>query len=602
LSARSRRRIAFVTDSLFGAYQSELRKAFERAALRRGLDVVTIIGRGLGHADPAERAQNVLYDWLTPESVDGAVLLSSTLMNFLGSGPLEGLVARLGTVPKVSIGATLQRVPSITVDNRAGMRSAVDHLIEVHGCRRMGYLAGPSDNPESRARLEGYRYALEAHFLPYDPKLVEHSAFTIDGGSLAMHKLLERGRVFDAIVSANDAMAVGALQVLSARRLPVPERMRLIAFDDSPVAVSALLSSVAQPFNQLALHALDALEGAMTGRSVREIAFWPRLALRDSCGCVDSDLVAQLPALGKGQKLGEYLAAQRAPLRERLQELNAACFDWWSTRAERLLLGVEAAVAGDEREFSLTLDQLVGEAFEDGVPVEQIGRSLSRLQRHLQSAPEMRALGAVWNRALAQLTSALGKMERKHRMEAVARAAALRDAALGLWGVERERQLAERLADALARMRLEPAYLGLLSGPQRDRVTPCLQMDAAGALRWDGPSYPVRQLLPEGFPELDGPSTLLVSVVNFGAHVSGIWACNGRADVFAFEQLRTEISAVLQLLALRRALAIDPAAVPAPLRADEAIPAPASDGSARSQLDPLEQHSGTAGTPRPPGH
>ena len=583
MTARTRRRIAFVTDSLFGAYQSELRKAFERAALRRGHDVVTIIGRGLGHADPAERAQNVLYDWLTPESVDGAVLLSSTLMNFLGSGPLERLVARLGPVPKVSIGATLQRVPSITVDNRAGMRSAVDHLIEVHGCQRMGYLAGPSDNPESRARLEGYRYALEAHFLPYDPKLVEHGAFTIDGGSLAMQRLLERGRVFDAIVAANDAMAVGALQVLSARRLPVPERMRVIAFDDSPVAVSALLSSVAQPFNQLALHALDALEGAMTGRSVREIAFWPRLALRDSCGCADTDLQTQLPALGKGQKLGEYLTAQRAPLGERLQELNAACFDWWSTRAERLLLGVEAAVAGDEREFSLTLDQLVAEAFEDGVPVEQLGRSLARLQRHLQGAPEMRALGAVWSRALAQLTSALGKMERKRRMEAVERAAALRDAVLGLWAVDRERQLAERLAEALQRMRLEPAYLGLLSGPQRDRVTPCLQIDGSGALHWDGPSYPVRQLLPAGFPGLDAPSTLLVSVVNFGPHVSGIWACDGRADVFAFEQLRTEISAVLQLLALRRALELDPPAVPAPERASEPAQPPALDDSTRPE-------------------
>ena len=466
----------------------------------------------------------------------------------------------------------------------------------------MGYLAGPNDNPESRARLEGYRYALEAHFLPYDPKLVEHSAFTIEGGSLAMQKLLERGRVFDAIVAANDAMAVGALQVLSARRLPVPERIRVIAFDDSPVAVSALLSSVAQPFNQLALHALDALEGAMTGRSVREIAFWPRLALRDSCGCGDTDPVALLPALGKGQKLGEYLAAQRAPLAERLQELNAACFDWWSTRAERLLLGVEAAVGGDEREFSFTLDQLVAEAFEDGVPVEQIGRSLARLQRHLQNAPEMRALGAVWSRALAQLTSALGKMERKHRMESVARGAALRDAVLGLWGVERERQLAERLAEALARMGIRPAYLGLLSGPQRDRVTPCLQIDASGALRWEGPSYPVRQLLPEGFPQLDEPSTLLVSVVNFGPHVSGIWACNGRADVFAFEQLRTEISAVLQLLALRRALELDAPAVPAPLRADEPAPAPAQEGSVRPDLDAPEPGSRAAAAvpPRTP--
>jgi hypothetical protein len=144
-------------------------------------------------------------------------------------------------------------------------------------------------------------------------------------------------------------------------------------------------------------------------------------------------------------------------------------------------------------------------------------------------------------------------------------------------------------------MGVRPTYLGLLGGAQRERVTPCLQIDASGGLRWDGPSYPVQQLLPEGFPGLEGPSTLLVSVVNFGPHVSGIWACNGRADVFAFEQLRTEISAVLQLLALRRALELDPPAVPAPLRASEAPPAPTP-----PDPDALERRSSAPGPARNP--
>ena len=573
MTARPRPRIAFVTDTLFGAYQSELRKAFERAALSRGFDLLVIIGRGLGHADPAERAQNLVYEWLTTESLDGAVLLSGTLVNFAGTGPLEGLVARLGALPKVSIGAALQRAPSITVDNRAGMRTAVAHLIELHGCRRIGYLAGPSDNPESLARLEGYRYALEAQLLPFDQTLVEHAPFTIAGGQASMQKLLERGRVFDAIVAANDALAVGAARVLGACGLSVPDRVRLMAFDDSPVAVSALLSSVAQPFNQLALHALDALEALMQGRAVRDIAFSPRLALRDSCGCGDADGRSLLPSFPNGKPVADYLAAQRPLLAETLQEINAACFDWWSTRAERLISGVEAAVAGNERAFFLTLDTLVAEAFEDGVPVEQIGRSLTRLQRHLQGAPEMQALDRVWGRALARLTIALGKVERKSRMEGAARSSALRDAMLGLWSVEQERQLAERLASELPRMGVKRAYLGLLAGPGRDQLQPCLQLEASGKARWGGPAHPVRQLLPSGFPELDTPSTLLASVINFGPQVSGIWACDGHTDVFVFEQLRTEIGAVLQLLALRNALALEPSSVPPPRRQD---PPPAS--------------------------
>jgi sigma-B regulation protein RsbU (phosphoserine phosphatase) len=567
LSTSARYRLAFVTDSVFGPYQSGLRKAFERAALQRGYDVLTVIGRGLGHADPAERAQNVMYEWLSSASIDGAVLLSSALVNFVGSAALEGLITRLGRVPKVSIGAKLPRASCISVDNRAGMRAAVDHLIEVHGCRRMGYLAGPTDNPEARARLEGYRYALEAHLLPFDQSLVEHSPFTSEGGAAAMQTLLERGRMFDAVVAANDGLAVGARQVLSSRGLSVPYRVRLIAFDDSPVAVSEQLSSVAQPFNQLALHALEALEAAMQGRLLGDVAFTPRLALRDSCGCGDANRRTELPALAKHQSAGEYLVAQRSSLPECLRELNAACFDWWSTRAERVLLGVEMALSGKERDFLSMLDELVAEAFEDGVPVEQIGRSLAQLHRHLRGATHDKSLDATFRRAQAQLTSALGRTEQKSRVEGTARSSALRDVTAGLWSVQNERELGQRIASELSRLGIKRAYLGLLTGSGNDRLQPCLQFDSSGT-RLDGPSHPVRQLLPQGFLAAGAPSTWLVGVVNFGTQVNGIWACDGATDVLVFEQLRTEIGAVLQLLGLRRALALEPARVPVPRRVE----------------------------------
>lgn len=567
MSPRPRHRLAFVTDGLFGPYQSELRRAFERAALQRGYDVLAVIGRGLGHPDPAERAQNVIYEWLSPDAIDGAALLSSTLMNFVGSAALEGLIARLGRVPKVSIGAKLPRVPHIAVDNRAGMRAAVDHLIEVHGCRRIGYLAGPTDNPEARARLEGYRYALEAHLLPFDQSLVEHGPFMIEGGAAAMQALLERCRMFDAVVAANDGLAVGARQVLSARGLSVPYRIRLIAFDDSPVAASEQLSSVAQPFNQLALHALDALEATIQGRRVQDMAFTPRLALRDSCGCGHANRRTELPALSNGQSAAEYLAAQRSTLAECLQELNAASFDWWSSRSERLVLGMESALAGKERDFLSMLDDLVGEAFEDGVPIDQIGRALTRLQRQLQGADPAKSTDRIWTRALAQLTSALGRREQKRRIEGMARSSALRDVTVGLWNVQDEGELARRLASELPRLGVKRAYVGLLTGAARDRLQPCLQLDSSG-VRLSGPSHPVRQLLPQGFLVAAAPSTWLVGAINFGAQVTGIWACDGGTDVLIFEQLRTEIGAVLQLSALRRALSLHPAGVPAPLRVD----------------------------------
>lgn len=574
LTARSRKRIALVTDTLFGVYQSELRKAFERAAHREGYDLVIVIGRGLGHADPGERAQNAIYEWLTPEAVDGAVLLSGVLMNFAGQSPLEAMLDRLGPLPKVSIGVELPRVPSVTVDNRAGMRAAVDHMIQQHGCQRIGYLAGPSDNAEAQARLEGYRYALEAHFLPFDPRMVEHGPFTPEGGTTAMQTLLERARVFDAIVAANDDIAVGASEVLFSRGLAVPGRVRLIAFDDSPIAVSQQFSSVAQPFTQLALHALDALKRVMQGKKVRDIAFCPRLALRGSCGCGDAESHSELPPFRAGQRAKDYIETHRSVLAENLQELNAACFDWWSTRVERLLDGLEAAVAGRDRDFLITLDALVVEAFDDGVPVEQIGRCVTRLQRQFEGAADPVRLDRLWTRALARLTATLGKAERKRQRESVERSETLRDTVIAMLGAEDEHALARRLASRLPRLKVHSAFWGNLTGAGRDRVQPRLLLEPSSQPRFEGPSYSLRQLLPRGFPRSDEPSTLLVSAINFGVHLTGIWACDGGADMFVFEQLRTELGAVGEMMALRANLIPEPTTVPRPQRLEDGTSAP----------------------------
>ena len=84
-------------------------------------------------------------------------------------------------------------------------------------------------------------------------------------------------------------------------------------------------------------------------------------------------------------------------------------------------------MAGKERDFLSTLDELVAEAFEDGVPIDQIGRSLTRLQRQLQDTVQGKSHDRMWSRALAQLTSALGRTEQRSRVESMARSSALRD-------------------------------------------------------------------------------------------------------------------------------------------------------------------------------
>lgn len=576
---------------MFDSYQIDLRQAFERVALREGFDLVVVMGRCPGDPDPVERVQNVLYDWITPQSVDGVVLLSGVLVNFLGTAAVDALIARLGSVPKVSIGVEMLQVPSVTVDNRTGMRLATEHLLRVHDCRRIAYLAGPPDNQEVKARLEGYRYALEAHLLPFDERLVEYGPFSLASGMACMEAILARGEKFEAVIAANDVMALGAQQVLTARR-QVPGHVPLLGFDDSPLATPSHLSSVAQPFNQLAVQALKALQDALNGRVARHVALSPRLALRNSCGCTDAGLRSRLPAL-EGLDARVYLAKNRPALIKFLRDANGASFEWWSSRVERLMVGIEGALRGQEEKFLETLHGLAIEAYAEGVPIEQIGRNISHLQRHLSQGkgnssgqvhfdrPSSAGRGnsgvqlqleRSWGCALSQVAATLGQIESKKRFDALKSSAALRQTSLRLWTASDERELATQLAGDLPKIGVRFAYLGILNDDSPELCQPFLQLGPTGAVSLGGPLHPVEQLLPAGFAEAAAPTTLLVAVINSGQRVRGILACDGGIDTFVFERLRIEIGAALELISARRSLASERAAVSAPQSAEVSLP------------------------------
>jgi DNA-binding LacI/PurR family transcriptional regulator len=143
-----------------------------------------------------------------------------------------------GPHPSVLIGRhpTRTDVASVQVDNTAGAREAVAHLI-ASGCRRVAIILGPPDRTDSHDRLAGYHQALTDHGLAPDPTLVAQGDFTMDSGYTAMQQLLPHQP--DGVFAANDLMAVGALRVLQESGVRVPDDMGVAGFDDLTVATTA---------------------------------------------------------------------------------------------------------------------------------------------------------------------------------------------------------------------------------------------------------------------------------------------------------------------------------------------------------------------------
>lgn len=126
-------------------------------------------------------------------------------------------------------------VTSVDVDNRAGARGAVEHLIAL-GHRRIGCVTNaPLAYTAASERLDGYRDALRAAGIEPRSEWIVEAAFDAGSGHRAMAELLGRGP-YDAVFVASDVVAFGALGALRAARLQVPDDISVIGFDDIPLA------------------------------------------------------------------------------------------------------------------------------------------------------------------------------------------------------------------------------------------------------------------------------------------------------------------------------------------------------------------------------
>ncbi|MEU0882267.1 LacI family DNA-binding transcriptional regulator [Lentzea sp. NPDC005914] len=169
--------------------------------------------------------------YLTSGHVDGALVIS-----LHGHDPLLSLLHDNG-LPVVAGGRPLAGgpVPYVDSDNFTGAVEATQHLISL-GCKRIATIAGPSDMAVGLDRLSGWRRAMSGR----RTDLVAYGDFTPAGGASAMTSLLSREPELDAVFVAADIMALGALQVLHATGLRVPDDVAVVGFDDSMPAVPPL--------------------------------------------------------------------------------------------------------------------------------------------------------------------------------------------------------------------------------------------------------------------------------------------------------------------------------------------------------------------------
>lgn len=179
-------------------------------------------------------------------------------------------------------------VPVVTIENKTGALKLVDHLIEIHNCRRIVYLQGPEGHEDSEWRERGYLESLELHNIPFDNTLVLSGEFDEIAAASAISQLIIDGVSFDGVFCGDDDAAIGVYAALQRAGRIIPDEVAVAGFDDVPVArfLSPPLTTVRAPTEQVGSDAVSQLVRLIRGERAEPLILLPtELVIRQSCGC-----------------------------------------------------------------------------------------------------------------------------------------------------------------------------------------------------------------------------------------------------------------------------------------------------------------------------
>lgn len=266
---------------------------------------------------------NCMFSYAENSSFDAIIVETAVISRFITTDTFLSVLERFKGTPVVTISEKIKDYPCISFDSN-GIDLEIDHLIEKHNRKRIGFVTGPNTNLESVTRFERYKASLLKHGIPFDPKLVVEGDFT-ENCSEAIEKLLEKNRGnIDAICFANDAMAIAGYKVINDEGLNIGKDIMVTGFDDIPASISINppLTTVRARYRDLGINAMNAVFQLMSGNEISDITVTTKLIERDSCGCI-SDISSDRESL-------EFIIKNDPEINSFMSKLHDIIFTYYS--------------------------------------------------------------------------------------------------------------------------------------------------------------------------------------------------------------------------------------------------------------------------------
>ena len=286
--------IGLITNDLVGTYQYSFWTGMKAAAREEDCDVVSFDGGELGSPYPNKFMRASVFEHVAETKPAALVILAPVIANSSGFSQIESFLKAFGKIPVLTVGAEIPGLPRLAVNNASGMDALVEHLVVVHQKKRFVYLGGPLQNPDALQRHDTFLRVLARHNIAFDPSQDLDGEFDFGIGKTKVLEALKAGVDFDAVVAANDDMALGAMDALREAGRRIPDDVVVTGFDDIDESSQTMpaLTTVRQPVFEQGMAslrlALDLAEGSPVAPVITQSA---SLVCRCSCGCQSASTI-----------------------------------------------------------------------------------------------------------------------------------------------------------------------------------------------------------------------------------------------------------------------------------------------------------------------
>lgn len=291
---------ARINDSLMGKFISVLNNKLNKNGFSL---LVFSMNSELYWNEEDISTESSVYEIINYEITDAIVIMDERIKSRTIA---ENIISRAKAngVPVMTVDGKYDGIPCVSFDYENGFEKIVRHVIEDHGVRKPHFMAGLRNNSFSDERIRIFKKVIAENNIPFDDSMLSYGDFWAKPAAEAAQRIIDSGNIPEAVICANDHMAINVSNVFKLSGIKVPEQVIVTGFDgvDEIHVTNPKIASAGCDSGKIADAVFYALSDIVGGKTdIDDIFIVPDLIPNSSCGCPEyEDPITQVNVINDG--------------------------------------------------------------------------------------------------------------------------------------------------------------------------------------------------------------------------------------------------------------------------------------------------------------